>query len=43
MLRDAVLFFVGFGIGWLVFKQPQFVVDAWQWIKHKVHPDKPVT
>lgn len=42
MLRDAIFLAIGFGIGWIVFERPQWATDVWQWIKHKIHPDKPV-
>lgn len=42
MLRDAIMLLIGFGIGWIVLERPQLATDLWQWIKHKVHPDKSV-
>ena len=41
MLRDAVLFGFGIGFGWIIFERPQWATDVWQWVKNKVHPDKP--
>lgn len=43
MLRDLIMLLIGVGIGWIVFKQPQWAIDAYQWLKHKIKPDKPVT
>jgi hypothetical protein len=40
MLRDAIMLAIGVGIGWILFERPQWVSDAWQWIKHKLTPDK---
>lgn len=42
MLRDAIMLIVGIGIGWIIFERPQWATDAWQWIKQKVHPDRPL-
>lgn len=42
MLRDAIFLLIGFGIGWIAFERPQWATDAWQWLKHKIRPDKPV-
>jgi len=43
MLRDAAMLGIGFVGGWIFFQRPQWATDAWQWVKHKVHPDKTVT
>ena len=37
MLRDAVYFIIGFAVG------TAFGQILWQWVKHKIHPDKPIT